>query len=64
MAKYVLMEQYHITVRVPSDLPEATTDALRSVLDGRRFRFRFRRTIRTAFRREPALRPAQVNLSR
>jgi hypothetical protein len=64
MAKFVMIEQYHITVRVPSDLPEETTDALRRRLDDRRFRSRLRRTIRTLFQRDLALRLARVNLSR
>ena len=64
MAKAVMIEQFHVSVFVPAELPPATVDAIRQALDGRRFRVRLRRTVEAMFGRDPALTPTQVTVSR
>ena len=64
MSNYVVFEVFHLTVLVPSALPEVEDDAIRHVLDDARFRAHLRRAVRGVFRHYPELRKAKVKLSR
>ena len=64
MAKTVVIDELHVTVRVPNDLPEDEAEAVRRTLAGDEFMDRLRRAIRTAFREFPELAVARVALTR
>ena len=64
MAKTVLIEEYHLTVYVPGELPPTATDAVRRVLGSRQFRDRLRRAIVGVFRQDLTLASARVMVSR
>jgi hypothetical protein len=64
MPKRILIEQHHIDVYIPADLPAKEQDAIRRALGGPAFQERLRRVVRRAFRREPDLGKAKVRLSR
>ena len=64
MAKFILMDEYHITVQVPADLPPAGFVAVRAALDDHRFARRLRHAVRTAFHRQQALTPTRVRVSK
>lgn len=64
MAKRVLMEEYHLSVFVLAELPEAGKEAVRRALDDPAFERRLLRAVRRAFRREPGLRDVKVRISR
>jgi hypothetical protein len=64
MAKSVVIDELHLTVRVPADLPDADADAVRTVLAGAEFMGRLRRAVREAVRAFPDLLTARVSLTR
>jgi hypothetical protein len=64
MAKGILIEEFHLTVRAPRGLPDADYDALRLALDGKPFRARLRGAVRAVFGKFPSLTKVRVNLSR
>lgn len=64
MADPVTIDEFHLSVLVPPHLPESECEAIRRVLDGRRFQARLLRAVRRAFRRRPALRKVRLRLSR
>ncbi len=63
-SKTVVIDELHLTVRVPSDLPDDEADTVRGTLAGDDFMDRLRRTIRAAFRASPELTRCHVSLSR
>ncbi len=64
MAKMVVIEEYHLTVYVPRDLPAHEEDAVRRTLNDPAFEARLLRVVRRVFRREASLARARVRLSR
>jgi hypothetical protein len=64
MAKAILIDEFHLTFRAPSGLPEAAYGAMRRVLDDRRFQAALRHADRQVRRRHPALAQARVRLTR
>ena len=64
VAKGILLEEFHLTVRAPPGLPDAEYDAIRLALDGKPFRARLRRAARRVFGKYPALSKVRVKLSR
>jgi hypothetical protein len=64
VAKDILIEEFHLTVRAPPGLPEAEYDAMRLALDGKSFRARLRRAARRVFGHIPSLAKVRVRLSR
>jgi hypothetical protein len=64
MPKGVVIEEYHLTVLVPRDLPEAEADAVRQMLADPAFEGRLRRALRRVFRRHSSLNCTRVRLSR
>lgn len=64
MAKTTVIDEFHLSVRVPAGLPDGRAAAIRRALDGRRFQARLLRAARRACRRHPALRHAELRLSR
>ena len=64
MAKTVVIDELHLTVRVPSDLPDAQAEAIRRTLAGADFMTRLRRAVRAVLRAFPELAVARAALTR
>jgi hypothetical protein len=64
MAKTVVLDELHVTFRIPSDLPESEAEAIRQALGGDDFMNRLRRAIRAAVRALPELATVRVSLTR
>src|SRR5262249_50207643 len=64
MAKTVVMDELHLTVRAPRGLPEAEYDAIHEALTDRHFLARLRRAIRAVFRHQPTMVKTKAILSR
>lgn len=64
MAKYLLLDEIHVSFLVPQDLSDRACSAIRQVLDGMRLRADLRRCLRTTLRREPALAKVRLRVTR
>ena len=64
MSRTVIIEQFHLTVRVPVTLPDPAVITIRTTLAGAGFVTRIRRAIRAAIRADPTLVPVHVSFSR
>lgn len=64
MAKTVVLDELHITLRIPSGLPASRSDELGVTLRGTEFMNRLRRAIRIVVRGDPELNVVRVSLSR
>lgn len=64
MADTNLIDELHLTVRVPDDLPEEKLAAIRRALAADEFLERLRRAIGDAFGDFPELAPCRPSLSR
>jgi hypothetical protein len=64
MAKRVTIDEIHLTLRVPNDLPDGAAEAILAVLTGDDFMTRLRRAVRAVLRRFPELRPVRGSLTR
>lgn len=64
MPKTVVIDELHLTVRVPADLPEADAEAVRRTLAGAEFMARLRRAVRLVVRASPELTRVRVTLTR
>ncbi|MDB5314134.1 MAG: hypothetical protein JWO38_8336 [Gemmataceae bacterium] len=64
MGKTAIIDELHLTVRIPADLPEADAEVVRRALTGRAFMDGLRRAVRTVIRRTPGLTPVRVRLTR
>lgn len=64
MAKTIVIDELHVTVRVPHDLSDDEAEAVRRTLAGYEFMARLRRAIRNAVRGLPDLTACRVSLTR
>lgn len=64
MAKPVVIDEIHLTIRVPRDLPDARAEAVARTLTGAAFMARLRRAVRATLRAFPELAVARVSLTR
>ena len=64
MARFILMDELHLTFYAPCGLPEADYDAITRALSGRRLRRRLLRAVRRVLRRHPALLRVRLTLTR
>lgn len=64
MAKTVIIDELHVTLRIPSDLPDSEAEAIRQALVGDEFMTRLRRAIRAVIRSLPELAAVRVSLTR
>ena len=64
MADTVLIDELHLTVRLPADLPDADRQAVRRTLVGADFLRRLRRAVRLVVRGHPELTRVRVSLTR
>ncbi len=63
MAKTVVIDELHVTVRVPNDLPDGA-EAMRRTLSGDDFMNRLRRAVRAALRAFPELAAVRISVTR
>lgn len=64
MAKSVVLDEIHITFRIPNDLPSARSDELEGTLQGTEFMNRLLRAIRAVVSGYPELSVVRISLSR
>lgn len=64
MAKSVTIDEIHLTLRIPNDLPDGAAEAMLAVLTGEDFMTRLRRAVRAVLRQFPELRPVRGSLTR
>jgi hypothetical protein len=64
MPKTVVVDEMHVTIRVPTDPPEADAETVRRTLLGAEFMARLRRSVRLVFRAFPDLARVRVSLTR
>ena len=64
MAKSVVIDELHLTIRVPTDLPDDEAEAIRRTLEGDDFMNRLRRAVRATLRAVPELSTVRVSLTR
>lgn len=64
MAKAVIIDELHLTVRIPVGLSREQAKAVRDSLLGADFMARLRRAVRTTFRAFPELVKVRVSLTR
>ncbi len=64
MAETNLIDELHLTVRVPDDLPQEKLAAIRRSLAGDEFQERLRQALLDVFRAFPELTPCRVSLAR
>jgi hypothetical protein len=62
--KYILVDEFHVTVSAPSDLRSRSYAAIRRPLDEVQFQAGLRRAVREVVRRYPAPNKVRVTLSR
>ena len=60
----VAVDELHLTLRIPNDLPEDEIEAIRRALAGGEFLYRMRRAVHTAVREFPELNAVRVALAR
>jgi len=64
VAKNIVFDEIHLTIRVPNELPETRSETLRRILLGEAFMSRLRRAVRGVVRASPELALVRVTLSR
>ena len=60
----LVLDELHLTVSIPSWLPESQIEAIRRTLKRKSFMIRLRQVIRTTFREFPELARVRLSLSR
>jgi hypothetical protein len=64
MAKFIFLDEFHVTVLAPRGFPAAEYNWIRQTLDKVRFRVRLGRAVRTVFRQYPSLAKVKVTITR
>jgi hypothetical protein len=64
MAKMIVMDEFHLTVKVRRDLEEGTCKAIARTLNSRRFQTNLQRAVRELFSRYRAFQAVRLTLSR
>ena len=62
--KYLMIEQYHVTMRVPDDLADEAAEAVRGVLASRPFIARLREAVAAVVAAHTPLIVVRVSVSR
>jgi hypothetical protein len=62
--KTVVIDELHLTLRIPNDLPDDETEAVRETLAGDDFMAQLRRAVRVVLRALPELNRVHVSLTR
>jgi hypothetical protein len=64
MGKMILIEEFHVTVYAPQNLPATEHQAIHTTLSRRQFHARLSQTIRTVIGQYPSLKKTRVKLSK
>ena len=64
LAKFILIEEFHLTIAAAPNQPQHIYDAIAHALGNPRLHAALRRAIRDLFQRDPALRAARLRLTR
>jgi hypothetical protein len=64
MGKPVVIDELHLTLRIPDDRPDDQVEAIQQILASAEFMSRLRRAIRSVFRAFPGLAVVRVSLTR
>lgn len=64
MPKHIVIDELHVTFRVPATLPDAEAEAVRQILTGADFLARLRGAVRGVVRGLPALESVTLSLTR
>lgn len=64
MAKTVVIDELHLTIRVPADLPDGDAETVREVLAGTAFMTRLRQVVRDTVDSFAALSACRPSLTR
>ena len=64
MPKTVILDEWQLTFRIPTDLPDVEVEAIRAVLDDPGFLARLHVAVRGVLRADPALTPVRVAVRR
>jgi hypothetical protein len=64
MSKMILMDEFHLAIKVPRSLDVAACKAISRTLNGRRFQAALRRAVRHVFADYIPLRKVSVTLAR
>jgi hypothetical protein len=63
VAKRILIEEFHLTVRAPRGLSQSEYNAMRQALDDPRLHHELRRAVRDVVRQRPALDKVSVTVT-
>jgi hypothetical protein len=63
MPKTVLLDEWHVTFRIPATSPDVDVRAVRRVLTSKVFIAAVRRAMSQEVKRRPALKPVRVTVS-
>ena len=63
MGDYVLLDESHLSFRIPSDLDDASCDAIRRILESRQFQTALRRTVLQLVREYMELAPIRIRIA-
>ena len=64
MAKSVVIDEVHLTIRIPRGLPDGTAEEIARTLTGVDFMTRLHRAVRAALRAFPELAVVRASLTR
>jgi hypothetical protein len=64
LAKSILIDEFHLSISVPADLPQHACDAIIRALDSPRLHAVLRQAVREALQHFAALRRVKVRLTR
>jgi hypothetical protein len=64
VAKTILIDEFHVSIRAPRGLRDAGYAAMRRTLDDRGFQAELRRAVRDVVRRHPPLSKVRLTLTR
>lgn len=64
MPRTVVLDEVHLTFRIPAALPAADVRAIRRALSGKAFPAALRRAVIESLKKYPTLTPVQVEISR
>jgi hypothetical protein len=64
MPRHILLDELHIAVSVPRELPESTISMIRRHLNSLSFKAAIRQVIRGVFQHHPKLRKVRVRVAR
>ncbi len=60
MPKTVLLDEWHLTFRIPAHLPDTEVRAVRRVLDSKAFTAAVRRAVLSVMKKYPVVTPVRV----